>query len=87
MPMDKFSTAVEESGFAGFNRHARKVPFDILRECFRGRITILRLLANCLHHNGVEVATQATRQLFWPNRSRFANHLRGDYGSRAAVIR
>src|ERR1700682_443489 len=87
MPMDKFPTAVEESRSTGFNRHARKVPLNIFRECFRGRITMFGLLANCLHDNGVEIASQAARQLFWPNRSRFSNHLRGDCGSRAAITR
>src|ERR1700674_4714436 len=87
MPTNEFPAAVEESGLTGFNRHARKVPLDILRECFRGRIAMLGLLANCLHHNGVEVATQAARQLFWSNRSRFANQPRSDRGSRGAIVR
>src|ERR1700674_1297998 len=87
MPTNEFTAAVEESGLTGFNRHARKVPLDILREGFRGRIAMLGLLANCLHHNGVEIASQAARQLFWPNRSRFTNQLRGDYGSGAAIMR
>src|SRR5450631_1737292 len=86
MPTNEFPTAIEESGFTGFNRHAREVPLDILRERLRGRITMFGLLANRLHHNGVEIATQATRQLFWPNRSRFTHHLRSNYGSRAAII-
>src|SRR5271169_2646488 len=85
--MDEFPTAVEKSRSTGSNGQARKMPLDILRELFHGGITMLRLRADCLHHNGIEIASQATSQLFGLNSTYFSNQLRCDYGSRAAIGR
>ena len=87
MPANELSSAVEESRFPGFNGQARKVPLDILRKLLRGGITIFRLQADCLHHDGVEIAAQATRQLFGSKGTCFSNQLRGDEGSRAVIGR
>ena len=38
---------------------------------------MFRLQADCLHHNGVEIAAQATRQIFGPKRTRFSNQAEG----------
>jgi len=45
------------------------------------------LLAKCLHDNRIEIASQAARQLSGRVARRVSNHLRGDYGSRAAIMR
>src|SRR5271154_2553475 len=85
--MNEFSSAVEKSRLTGFNGQTGKMPLDILGELFRRGVTLLRLGADCLQHDGVEVATQATRQLFGPSGAFFSRQLKGVDGSRSVIVR
>ena len=87
MSLQKSSAAVGESRFARLDGHAGEIALDVRRELGGGRIAAFGLLAQRLHHDGVEIAAQSAPQFSGMHAALGAHGLWSKGSSRVAIGR